>query len=34
MAVRGNPGSALERLGLSVGDEVWLDLPPNRVAQT
>lgn len=34
MVVRGNPGSALEGLGLSVGDEVWLGIPPNRVAQS
>ena len=30
MVVRGNPGSALEGLGLSVGDQVWLGVPPSR----
>jgi hypothetical protein len=30
MVVRGNPGSALEGLGVSVGDQVWLGAPPSR----
>lgn len=30
MIVRGNPGNALEGLGLSVGDQVWLGIPPPR----
>jgi len=29
MVVRGNPGSALEGLGVSVGDQVWLGVPPS-----
>jgi hypothetical protein len=27
MIVRGNPGSALEGLGLDIGDPVWLGTP-------
>jgi hypothetical protein len=29
MVVRGNPGSALEGLGLAVGDQVWLSGSPS-----
>jgi hypothetical protein len=28
MLVRGNPGSALEGLGLDIGDPVWLSAAP------